>query len=271
MGPVLGSELPSLQPKGTAPKAANATEVDLELLLMVDVSRSMSPRELELQRKGYAAALRSDAVWAAIGQGFLGTIALSFVEWAGTQKERVPWRLIETRQDLFDFADLLTVQFDPTLRRTSISEALIFGMRSLEENSFDGLRRVIDVSGDGPNNQGRPVLRARDAVLAKGITINGLPLMTRDGIGGDWHLEELDVYYRTCVTGGQGSFVIPVYSWPDFAEAVKRKLILEIAAIVPPEPLPVVPIQAWSGTKDPTDCRIGEKIWEFYRQRWWEP
>lgn len=248
------------------PAAAERIEVDLELVLMVDVSRSMSERELEIQRRGYAEALRTDAVLAAVQSGMLQRVALAYVEWSGTQEVVVDWRLLETREDLDAFANVLTTAFNPGLRRTSISEALIFGADMMERNAFDGLRRVIDISGDGPNNQGRPVQKARDAVLAKGIVINGLPLMTREGLGSKWHLEGLDIYYETCVTGGPGAFVIPVLEWEDFGEAVRRKLILEMAGVAVPDRL--VPAQFVS--RDPTDCLIGEKLWQE-RRRYWEP
>ncbi|OSQ51233.1 DUF1194 domain-containing protein [Marivita geojedonensis] len=239
-------------------------EVDLELVLMVDVSRSMTERELEIQRRGYAEALRSDAVFAALQSGLLQTVAMSYVEWAGTQEVVIDWRVLHSRADLDAFAEILTSRFDPALRRTSISEALIFGARMIETNAFRGLRRVIDISGDGPNNQGRAVTVARDAVLAKGITINGLPLLTQEGMGSAWHLDGLDIYYETCVIGGPGAFVIPVFDWDDFAEAVQRKLVLEmVSRPVPPR---IIPAQATP--RDPTDCLIGEKIWQERRRYW---
>lgn len=247
-----------------APAASRATEVDLELVLLVDVSRSMTERELAIQREGYAAALRSDEVFSAIRSGFLQRVALAYVEWAGTQEVVVDWRLLETREDLEAFARVLTTRVDPSLRRTSISEALVFAAGMIDGNGFDGLRRVIDVSGDGPNNQGRPVLEARDAVVSQGIVVNGLPLMTREGISAQWHLDDLDAYYESCVVGGPGSFVIPVLDWRDFAEAVRRKLVLEIASERPPEwlvPVQHAPVRGY-------DCLIGEKMWQE-RQRYW--
>lgn len=246
---------------------ADGIEVDLELVLMVDVSRSMTENELEIQRQGYAAALQSEAVLAAVQSGMLQRVALSYVEWAGTQEVIVDWKLLETREDLAAFARTLTTEFDQSLRRTSIAEALVFGAFMIETNEYSGLRQVIDISGDGPNNQGRPVTEARDAVLAQGIVINGLPLMTREGMGSDWHLEGLDVYYETCVTGGPGSFVLPVLDWADFAEAVRRKLILEMVGA--PHLEEIVPAQM--GPRNPADCLIGEKIWEQRRRYWNEP
>ncbi|MEJ6402813.1 DUF1194 domain-containing protein [Yoonia sp. 2307UL14-13] len=243
----------------TVRSAAEQLEVDLELVLMADVSRSMTERELEIQRRGYAEALRSGDVLAAIQRGFLQRIALTYVEWAGYQEVIVDWRLIETQDDLDDFADALTARFDPSLRRTSISGALLMGADMLRDNEYAGFRQVIDISGDGPNNQGRPVLHARNAVVAQGIVINGLPLMTREGLGLAWHLDDLDIYFRTCVIGGFGAFVLPVTDWQDFAAAVRRKLVLEIGGDMPP---PVVHAQSGDLARDPTDCLIGEKIWQ---------
>ena len=247
--------------------AQDEIEVDLELVLMVDVSRSMTARELEIQRRGYAEALQTDAVFGAVQSGLLQRVAVTYIEWAGTQEVIVPWRVLQTRADLEAFATELTAHFDQSLRRTSISSALLYGAEQLETNIYSGLRRVIDISGDGPNNQGGNVVNARDAVLSKGITINGLPLLTREGMGNDWHLEDLDIYYQTCVVGGPGSFVIPVLDWADFAEAVRRKLVLEMSANPQPETL----IQAQGRARDPSDCQVGEKIWQDRRQNWFSP
>lgn len=247
--------------------SAQEIEVDLELVLMVDVSRSMTERELEIQRRGYAEAMRSDAVFAAVQSGLLQSVAVTYVEWAGTQEVVIDWRVLQTRADLDAFAAILTSRFDPALRRTSISEALIFGADLIESNIYRGLRQVIDISGDGPNNQGRYVERARDIVLSKGIIINGLPLLTREGMDSAWHLDGLDIYYETCVIGGPGSFVIPVFDWDDFAEAVQRKLVLEMVS--GPPVAAILPAQA--PRLDPTDCRIGEKIWQDRRRYWDSP
>jgi hypothetical protein len=251
-------------PLGAQTAPETDVEVDIELVLAVDVSRSMSPYELEIQRRGYAEALTSHEVLGAIGEGFLGRIALTYVEWAGNGSTRivVPWTLVSTRAEAEAVAGQLTAEFRPALRRTSISGALLFAARLFDDNGFTAWRRVIDVSGDGPNNHGLPVLRAREIVLGEGIVINGLPLMTRDGFGGMWHLDDLDEYYLNCVIGGPGAFVVPVTDWSQFAAAVKRKLILEIAGL-PPRVLPAAEHRA-----APYDCLIGEKIWERNRGRW---
>lgn len=244
---------------------ARATEVDVELFLAVDVSRSMSPNELEIQRRGYAEALRSPEVAEAVRGGMLGRIALTYVEWAGGQYEVVPWTLIETAADLDAFAGRLTAKFDPSMRRTSISGAIDHAARSLEANAFHGMRRVIDVSGDGPNNQGRPVEPARDAALAQGIVINGLPLMTREGMNARWNIADLDEYYRRCVIGGPASFVIPVTRWDEFPKAVRQKLVQELVGVEPR----VLPAQ-FEELEGEYDCLVGERMWRRLR-RSWEP
>lgn len=239
--------------------AEELIEVDVELVLAVDVSRSMEPFELEIQRRGYAAALRSPEVHAAIARGPLGYVALTYVEWAGDQRVIVPWRIIQSPQDAIDFADALSVQFEDGFRRTSISGALDYATQSIQTNIYKGLRRVIDVSGDGPNNLGAPVLDARSRALSAGIVINGLPLMTRrDGPTALWGIEDLDVYYENCVIGGPGAFVVPVTDWADFEAAVTRKLILELAGSAPR--------RIWrTAAGTPYNCLIGEEIWERNR------
>lgn len=252
----------------TNPLHADGIEVDVELFLAVDVSRSMQPYELEIQRQGYAKALTSPEVQAAIGGGMLGRIALTYVEWAGAGNQRVivPWTLIESADDAAKVADHITAFFDTGLRRTSISSALIYAATSIETNAYMGLRRVIDVSGDGPNNMGPPVEAARDDVLARGITINGIPLMTQDdGIFSHWNIPDLDVYYTRCVIGGPGAFVLPVTEWSAFASSVKRKLVLEIAGLEPR----IVPAQAH--VQQPYNCLIGEEIWERNRGVFMQP
>jgi len=205
----------------------------------------MSPAELEIQRRGYAEALKSDAVATALGRTMTGRIALAYVEWAGEHRQTVvrDWTLVAGREDLGAFAATLLEARTVTQSRTSIASALRAGAFLIGANEFDGLRRVIDISGDGPNNQGGLVTLARDGVLAEGITINGLPLMTHDGRGAIWRLDDLDTY---------------VTDWRDFTAAVTRKLVLEIAG-APSERL--IRIEAAA----PYDCEIGEKIWQRNR------
>ncbi|MDA0962467.1 MAG: DUF1194 domain-containing protein [Proteobacteria bacterium] len=240
---------------------ADPVEVDVELVLAVDVSRSMSAEELDIQRRGYAAALSSAEVMGAIRGGLLGRIAVTYVEWAGDSAQRVivPWTMIETQAEADAVAWMILSQTAPGMRRTSISGALLYAAEDMDANAFAGLRRVIDVSCDGPNNKGLPVLAAREAVLARGITINGLPLMTRDDFSSLFGIEDLDAYYEACVIGGPGAFVIPVRDWSEFAGAVRRKLVLEIAGLPP---------RIWAAQYRPApayDCLIGEKLWERNR------
>lgn len=245
------------------PQISAAREVDVELVLAVDASRSMSIEELEIQRRGYAEALGSDIVMKAIEGGLLGRIALTYVEWAGAGNQRVvvPWTEIATPAQARDVAEQITAFYDNSLRRTSISSALRYSANSIEANGFEGLRRVIDISGDGPNNMGAPVRAARDEVTARGITINGLPLMTQDLMSELWGIPDLDVYYTRCVIGGAGAFVVPVRGWDAFPAAVKRKMVLEIANIVPSTQPSVTKVQATS----PYDCLVGERMWEQNR------
>ena len=256
---------------------ASEVEVDVELVLAVDVSRSMTPNELEIQRRGYAEAIVSDPVINAVRQGLLGQIAITYVEWAGTVSQNViiDWTLISNRSEAESFAARLTAQFENSMRRTSISGAMDFSSRLFGDNGYFSNRQVIDISGDGPNNNGRPVLAARTDTLAKGIIINGLPLMTREGMGSQWHLEDLDVYYRHCVIGGPGSFVIPVLEWSQFPAAVRQKLVLELAGR---EPAPqkaahqkaarARDLVLKTALQTDYDCLIGEKIWNNMRDLW---
>jgi hypothetical protein len=253
---------------GGLPAAASAEPVDVELVLAVDVSLSMSSAELDIQRKGYAAALTDPRVLDAIAQGAYGRIAITYFEWAGNsmQKVVVPWTVIASRADAERAAAQLSASPPASARRTSISGALEFGADLLAESPFEGQKRVIDISGDGPNNQGAPVTIARDAVLAQGIVINGLPLMTSGGMSSLYDVAELDRYYADCVVGGPGSFMVPVNDWAQFPEAIRRKLVLELAGGEPPvnsaapEQPEIVLAQATTGT----DCLLGEKMW---RQR----
>ena len=224
-----------------------------------------------IQRDGYAAALVHDSVLQAIADGYHGRIAVAYLEWAGTTSHHVvvPWTIVGGREDAERVAGQLSAQPPNSARRTSISAALSFGADLFAESPFRGMKRVIDVSGDGPNNQGAPVDMIRDELIAQGITINGLPLMTNGGYTSAYDVKDLDRYYADCVIGGPGAFMIPVNEWSQFPEAVRRKLVLELAGGEP---------GAWpvrDATRPPVvlaqglrsyDCLIGEKIW---RNRSW--
>ncbi|TPI27822.1 DUF1194 domain-containing protein [Mesorhizobium sp. B3-2-1] len=256
-----------------APMSRADEPVDVELVLAVDVSLSMSADELEIQRHGYAAALTHDNVLQAIADGVYGKIAVTYVEWAGTSWQRVivPWTVIASRADAERVVAQFSAQPPDSARRTSISGALEFGSDLFAESGYQGTKRVIDISGDGPNNQGAPVNLARDGVVRQGIVINGLPLMTRGGFSGVYDVNDLDRYYSDCVIGGAGAFMIPVNDWTQFPEAIRRKLVLELAgpasrqwAAEEADHPPVVLAQ----DKPAADCQVGEKMW---RNRNWMP
>jgi hypothetical protein len=235
--------------------------VDLELVLAVDVSGSMDQGEQALQRRGYVEALAHPDVAAAVRSGPYGRIAVAYVEWAGPNSQvlTVPWTLLEGGADAEDFAAGLAEAPPARFRGTSISGALGFAAPLFDGNGFAGLRRVIDVSGDGPNNAGAPVEPVRDAVLEAGIVINGLPLQLDApvylAVGG----RSLADYYRDCVVGGPGAFVIPVTERDQLLESIRRKLVLEIAGL----PARLVPA-AETVQPAPVDCLVGERL----RRNW---
>ena len=235
---------------------ARAEQVDVELVLAVDVSGSMQFNELQIQRRGYVEAFRSKQVHDAIGDGLIGAIAVTYLEWARSdaQKIIVPWTRIDSVESANAFADRLEAAEIANMRNTSITGSITTSMALLNGNAFEGMRRVIDISGDGPNNQGGLVTTARDLAVADGIIINGLPLLLNASLSGmGFGIPALDAYYRACVIGGPGAFVLPVDDWAKFAEAVRRKLVLELAG---DQPLPIVRI----ATEPAIDCQIGEKL-----------
>ncbi len=240
---------------------ARATEeVDLALVIAVDVSNSMDPEEQELQRAGFVEAFRAGEVHGAIARGALGRIAVVYMDWAGsfTQTVVVPWTIVDGPAAAGAFADALERAPNRRAPRTSISGALDFSVKLLSESGVEAARRVIDVSGDGANNQGRPVLQARKAAHDAGITINGLPIMLKRPTGA-WDVAQLDAYYRDCVIGGPGAFMIPIRERRDFAAAVRTKLVREIADLGPPAALVRVQAEA------PADCMAGERA----ADQWW--
>lgn len=237
--------------------------VDLELVLAVDISGSMDADEQTVQRAGYAEAIIHPEVLRAIRTGVYGRIAVAYVEWAGPEFRflTIPWTVIETSEDAERFADAVA---DTPLRRfrgTSISGALEFAAPLFEANGYEGLRRVIDVSGDGANNMGPPVQAIRERVLDEGIIINGLPIMIKSWQGGFGNIADLDRYYADCVAGGPGSFVVPVQEVAQFPEAIRRKLLLEIAGAEPQ----IVPA-AMPAQYGRSDCLVGER-----QRRLWDP
>lgn len=251
---------------------AQSVPVDLRLVLAVDVSRSMNAEEQYLQRVGYVQAFRNPVVVEAIQRGPQGRIAVTYVEWAGDQHVTVPWTLLDGQASSEGFAQKLLQAPMRVARRTSISEALVFAMTLFDDPSFGSQRRVIDISGDGPNNMGRGGEGARDLVISKGITVNGLPILARsDSLAGFFDVQNLDLYYEDCVIGGPGAFIVPVLETGGFAAAILRKIILEIAGTVPPEAPRIIPAQ-FSRNAERFDCLIGEKLWRHFMGRGeWEP
>jgi hypothetical protein len=239
-----------------------AVPVDAEVVLAVDVSYSMDPEEQQLQREGYMAAITSIEFMQALKAGMHGRIAMTYFEWAGSHHQQivVPWRLIDGPESADGFsADIGRARYTRA-SRTSISTALLFGAPLFDGSGFRGIRRVIDVSGDGVNNNGPLVTVARDEVLAKGITINGLPILLKRPNSSTMDIDRLDIYFEDCVIGGPGAFVIPIRDRNQFKEAIRTKLVLEIAGRTPKER--VVPVQARAPR---VSCTIGERLWQ---ERW---
>jgi hypothetical protein len=246
-------------PRGAEP---GNVQVDVELVLAVDISYSMDPDELALQRDGYAKALTSREFMHALRQGINGKVAVTYFEWAGASEQRVvvPWRLVDGPESADSVANEILQAPIRRAARTSISGALLFGAALFEMSGFQGIRRVIDVSGDGANNHGQLVTVARDEVVANGITINGLPIMLKRPSYTTMDIELLDEYYEDCVIGGPGAFMITVRDRDRFVEAIRTKLVLEIAGRMPEAR--VIPAAA----KTPrVSCTIGERIWQ---ERW---
>lgn len=239
-----------------------ADQVDLELVLAVDVSRSMDREEFVLQRAGYVEALRHPDFIRAIEMGQLGRIAVTYFEWAGTIRTDsvVGWQVIDGPESAEAFAGMLAARDFNGQRGTSISGALTYGASLFDANGFEGWRKVIDVSGDGPNNVGTPVALARDEAVAAGIVVNGLPILVRPSRT----FADLDRYYAECVTGGPGSFVLPIYNSAEFATAIRRKLILEVSGAEPDAR--IVKVQA-----EPVDCTVGERDRRFYSDPYFPP
>jgi hypothetical protein len=216
-----------------ADRSPNAIPVDVELVIAVDVSNSMDPEEQALQREGYILGLTSREFLQALRNGSHGRIAITYFEWAGLydQKILLPWRLIDGPAS----AEAVTneIKSAPYRRapRTSIYGALQFAKPLFDSSGYGGLRRVIDVSGDGSNNMGPPVTIMRDEVLAAAITINGLPIMLSGARSSGPSTPNLDIYYEDCVIGGPGSFVIAIKEREQFKEATRTKLVQEIAGL----------------------------------------
>lgn len=239
------------------PSLAAAERVDVALILAVDISLSMDREEQAAQRQGYIEAFRHPAIHDAIRRGAHGRIAVAYVEWGAPWDQRITlgWTIVDGEAAALAVADRLAAAPMGGSRGTSISGAIDHAI-TLFQQAPPAERLVVDISGDGPNNMGPPVLEARARAAAAGIEINGLPLMLKehDSI---FSIPDLDVYYETCVITGPAAFVIPVTHIRQFTGAIRQKLILELAQVghAPRAPL-------HSGA----DCMIGEKLYSRWRR-----
>lgn len=215
--------------------AAALEAVDVELVLAADGSGSIDDDELALQRRGYADAIRSPEVMQAIASGVYGRIAIAYLEWGGPTSQHVivDWTVVSDAASAETFAQALITRPRAARGYNSISAAIDVSAHLIETNAYDGLKKVIDVSGDGPNIGGRPVTAARDDAVAKGMTVNGLVIVRPGGQVRRVAGEPLTVHYERDVTGGPGSFVMTAGETTSFPEAVRRKMALEIASLDP--------------------------------------
>ncbi len=220
--------------------AALAEPVDLELVIATDVSRSVNTEEAMLQREGVAQAFRSLEVVEAIERGALGKIAVAYIDWSTEYINRVivDWQVIHNHATATRFADALMGAPPTWGQRTSISSAMILAAELIDANEFEGTRRVIDISGDGPNNFGQSLAPVREETLAKGIVINGLPIIVAGAeFAGRGYFPDVDKYYQRCVIGGPSAFLVVAKGFQDFAAAIRRKLVLEISELAPTDPI----------------------------------
>jgi Protein of unknown function (DUF1194) len=265
LGAMAGADVAGIAapyPAGRFADKETVPSVDVELVLAVDVSYSMDMDELAIQREGYAQALVSKEFLQALKTGPNGKISVTYFEWAASsdQKIIIPWRVIDGPETADAVANEIMRTPIRRASRTSISGAINFAMPLFDEDPWRGLRRVIDISGDGPNNNGAPVTGARDAAIEKGVTINGLPIMVKEPSYSTMDIDNLDFYYEDCVIGGPGAFVVTIKDRDKFREAIRTKLVLEVAGRMPERP--VVPVAA---SEPRVNCMIGEKIWQ---DRW---
>lgn len=241
-----------------APSSAQSIEVDVELVLAVDVSASMDVEEARFQRQAYIEAIRHPEFIRAVSHLPRQRIAVTYVEWSSADRQKViiPFREIDGPASAEAFAAALAAAPVKRGAGTSISRAIEFGAHLLMWNRFEGDRKVLDISGDSPNLHGGPVTLARNSAVARGIIINGLPIIIRpterEGV-------TVEQYYTACVIGGPGSFMLPARGMEEFAEAVRQKLIREVVGL--PQ-VTIVPVSA----APPVDCLMGEK--SIARLKW---
>lgn len=209
-------------------------ETDILLVIGTDASGSIDESEAFLQRKGVAEAFRSREVIDAIRSGGLGRIAVTYVEFSSLFYNNVviEWFLIDSEESALAFAGQLMRIPITWGRGTSLSDAIELGMHLIDESPYTAQKRIIDLSGDGPNNTGRPVREVRDEAVAAGIVINGLPIIDPRGRQG---IADLDAYFAACVIGGVDSFYYVAEGFDDFPRAIRRKLVLELSGLSPEE------------------------------------
>lgn len=221
--------------------SAAADSVDLNLVLVTDVSRSIDDTEFELEKAGYAAAFTNPQVLGAIRRGAIGSIAVAYIEFAGNYEVRtvIDFTVIRDAASAQAFVDTLRAAPRSFSGRTAISAGIDEAVKLTTESQFEPTRRVIDVCGDGTNNAGREVTEARDAAVAAGITVNGLTIINEHPVSWTYaHVQPpggLTKYYRDNVIGGPASFVVEVRDFATFGEAMTRKLVSEIAGVTPEE------------------------------------
>jgi hypothetical protein len=241
---------------GARAPASAETTVDLQLVLAVDASGSVSEQRFELQKHGYVAAFRSPLLLRAVRSGTRQVIAVTMVQWTGPamQVQVVPWMLVNDEASMLALASAIEAAPRQLFGGgTSVSGAIDHAMTLFPKAPYTAARRVIDVSGDGRNNRGRPAAEARDEAVRAGVSINGLPILALEA--------DLEEYYRDNVIGGPGAFVIPAASFETFADAILKKLVIEISNLEGARtlPLPVLPILKKNG-KDELSRRQAESL-----------
>ena len=245
--------------------------VDLELVIATDVSFSVDEMEARMQREGAVAAFRNPEVVHAIQSGALGKIAVAYIDFSnpGANRVVVNWTVVHDRESAEAFADALAHARRTDGIQTSISSGIEMATRLIENNHYEGTKKTIDVSGDGPNNEGHFVDKARDEAVAKGIVINGLPIMTEADMFDAYYLPDLDKYYAGCVIGGPGSFIHIAHGFADLTRALRRKLVQEISDANTPRSNPLL-FKVAAGDKPRSSsgshpvyekgCDIGERM-----------
>jgi hypothetical protein len=254
---------------GLAAGVAQAAEqVDLELVITTDVSYSVDDMEARMQREGAVTAFRSPEVVEAIKAGSLGKIAVAYIDFSNANASRivVDWQVVHDKASAEAFADAIAIARKTDGVQTSIASGIELAARMIEDNDYEGMKKVIDVSGDGPNNEGRRVDQVRDEVVAKGFIINGLPIVTEADKFDVYYLPDLDKYYAGCVIGGPGAFIQVANGFADLARALRRKLVLEISDASKPAPDPKLVKVGAARQRAPAPvvyergCDIGERM-----------